>query len=112
MQWPSLFGFIAHPDLWISYLFAGLWAEVWKYGTGVGILALCGAAIVFNPLGLRQTAISVAALTALCLGAYSLGARDAAARDIVQRAIFLKQLHHDYIFTPRPQPKRSSIWPF
>lgn len=98
-----------NPVEWFHLAFAGLWNEVWKYGTGVAILALSGAVIVFNPLGLRQAALGVFFITALVLAVYSWGAKDGDSRCLAQRAIverdFLIQLHKQYIFTPRPKPK-------
>jgi hypothetical protein len=94
-----------NPIAWIDYAVAGLWNEVWKYGTGIAILILSGAVVVFNPLGLRNAGISVFFLTALVLGVYSWGARDGATRSNAQCRIAIWELHRDYIFTPRPKPK-------
>lgn len=96
-----------NPFEWFHYLAASLWNEVWKYGTGVAILILSGAVIVFNPLGLRNAAISVFFATAVVLAVYSWGARDGSATARAECSLFLKRLHEHYIFTPRPQPRRS-----
>ena len=96
-----------NPAEWFHYLANSIWQEVWKYGTGVAILILSGAVVVFNPLGLRNAAISVFFLTALTLAVYSWGAKDGGATARAECAFQLRKLHEQYIFTPRPQPKRK-----
>jgi hypothetical protein len=34
----------------LEYVFAGLWAEIWRFGLGFGLMILCFAGAYFSPI--------------------------------------------------------------
>ncbi len=69
-----------------EWLFAGVWAEVWKFGLGIGLIILCLAGAYFSPLG-KKDFLWAAVVVAVSLVLYSRGVLDQSARCAAQAAV-------------------------
>jgi hypothetical protein len=58
-----------------SYLLAPIWAMVWHWGTGIGLIAIALAVAWFSPL-FKKTALWVAAAIAVYLAGLAVGSLD------------------------------------
>jgi hypothetical protein len=88
-----------------------LWSEIWKFGTGTGLIILCLALAWFSPVA-KQFFLGVAMAIFLALVVYGYGIKQEKSVCAVQKIQFLKQLHKDFIFTARPKPRYRTTWPF
>lgn len=96
-----MFSFIS--NLFTAGLVDALWSEIWKFGLGTGLIILSLAAAYFSPIG-KQFFLALAACAFVGLIIFGAGIKQEKATCAAQKVIFLKQLHHDYIFTPRRKP--------
>ena len=64
-------------------IFAGLWAELWHLGLGVGLIVLLAAAAWFLPFG-KKFFIVAAIGCAMALGGYMTGLKNASTRCAAQ----------------------------
>ena len=103
-----MFSFIS--NLFTQGLIDALWGEIWKFGLGTGVIIVALAAAYFSPIG-KQFFLAVAACAFVGLVIFGAGIRQEKATCAAQKVLFLKQLHKDYIFTPR-QKKSTFGWPF
>lgn len=90
-------------NLFTAGLVDALWSEIWKFGLGTGLIILCLAAAYFSPIG-KQAFMAFAGAIFIGLIIYGYGIKEEKAVCAVQKVQFLKQLHKDYIFTPRRHP--------
>ena len=97
-------------SLFTAGLVDALWSEIWKFGLGTGVIIVALAAAYFSPIG-KQFFLAVAACAFVGLVIFGAGIRQEKATCAAQKVLFLKQLHKDYIFTPRHKAF-SFKWPF
>ena len=72
----------------LDWFFAGIWAEIWKWGVGTGIIVLCVAGAIFIPVPKIKAILVIAAvLVVAALIAYTAGIRDDAARKRAESAV-------------------------
>ena len=90
-------------NLFTAGLVDALWSEIWKFGLGTGVIILSLAAAYFSPIG-KQFFLAVAACAFVGLLIYGEGIKSEKATCAAQKVQFLKQLHSDYVFTPRKKP--------
>ena len=97
-------------NLFSAGLVDALWSELWKFGAGTGILILLFAGAVFLPTS-RQFFIGCGVVVFLAMIVYGYGIKNEKVTCAAQKVIFQKQLHSQYIFTPR-QKKSTFGWSF
>ena len=94
-------------NLFTFGLVDAVWSEVWKFGLGTGVIILSlAAAWLLSPIG-KQTNFFLAVAACCVRWLDHLRRGDQAREADVRRAesdLPGKQLHHDYIFTPRRHP--------
>ena len=99
-------------NLFTAGLVDALWSEIWKFGLGVGLIILLTAGAFFSPVG-KQALASAAFAVFIILVIYGYGIKQEKATCAAQKVLFLKQLHQQYVFTPRPRkPFFQFKWPW
>jgi hypothetical protein len=75
----------------IHWALAGLWAEVWHWGLGIGVVILLLAAAYFSPVGKKYLVIA-AVVVVLLLLAYARGIHDQSNRCVAQQKVVTEQV--------------------
>jgi hypothetical protein len=70
----------------LHWVFAGLWAEVWKWGIGIGLVILLLAAAYFSPL-YKKYFLFAAVAVVIVLVAYTKGVSDENKRCVAQQVV-------------------------
>jgi hypothetical protein len=65
---------------------AGIWAEIWKFGAGTGVIVLLCAAAYFSPLYKKEFIYGAMGVAGV-LFAYTYGVHDGAARARAQEIV-------------------------
>jgi hypothetical protein len=85
----------------IDLALAGIWAQVWHWGTGIGLIILCLAGAYFTtaiPIigphlaGARKDLLWAAAVIAVFLGGQALGAHDEARKQAAKVLVIEKNV--------------------
>ena len=103
-----MFSFIQ--NLFSAGLVDALWSEIWKFGLGTGLIILFTAAAFLSPVG-KQSFAAAAFATFVILVIYGEGIKNEKTTCTAEKVQLLKQLHKDYIFTPRHKAFKFT-WPF
>ncbi len=86
---------------WLQWMMAGIWSQVWHWGTGVGVILLLLAMAWFTtavpligPLltGARTHLLWAAFVVAVFLGGQSLGAHDQSRKDAARKVVIEHQV--------------------
>ena len=98
-------------NLFTAGLVDALWSEIWKFGLGTGLIILSLAAAYFSPIG-KQAFLALAACAFVGLIIYGEGIKNEKVTCAAEKVQFLKQLHADYVFTPRLKKSLIPGWPW
>lgn len=75
----------------IHWALAGLWAEVWKWGLGVGLVILLLAAAYFSPIAKKYFVFAAVAVVIGIVG-YGKGISDQSNRCVAQQKVVTEQV--------------------
>ena len=77
--------------LFLHWALAGLWAEVWKWGLGVGLVILLLTAAYFSPIAKKYFVFAAVAVVIVML-AYTRGVYDQSNRCVAQQKVVTEQV--------------------
>lgn len=108
------------PMFYIHLAAAGLWSQVWHWGTGIGLIILCLAGAYFTtaiPIigpylkDARKDLLWAAGLIAIFLAGQALGAHDANRRNDAKKVVIERQVDTVVERTKTPKAKaRKDKW--
>lgn len=99
----------------LQMIVAGLWPQLWHWGTGIGVIIICIACAWFTTAvpvigpylkGIRKDLVWVAVAVAVFLAGNVMGARDQASKDKAKGAVVTK--HVDKVVKSVKTPKFKS----